>query len=111
MAKSKVPPQKKTVAVPRKVPPADLFSTIFATKSTDTKTSVASEQTSSSATPRSIVSSIFEKKETSAETSASDVLTDDVVSAGGDDSGAGGSGDSDKVTITKVFDFAGEAVE
>ena len=119
MAKSKAP-QKKTIPVPRKAPSADLFSTIFATKSTDTMTSAASSQTSSSssATPRSIVSDIFEKKETSSESSTSDVLTNDVdVSAGGgggaggDGSNVGGSGDTNTLTITKVFDFAGEAVE
>ena len=64
------------------------------------------------------MSDIFEKKETSSESSASDVLTNDVAvsaggggGAGGDGSNVGGSGDTNTVTITKVFDFAGEAVE
>ena len=65
------------------------------------------------------MSDIFEKKETLSESSTSDVLTNDVAvsagggggGAGGDGSNVGGSGDTNTVTITKVFDFAGEAVE
>jgi hypothetical protein len=48
---------------------------------------------------KSIVSSIFEKKETAVTNTAS--AADDVITEP----------DGDKVTITKVFDFAGEAVE
>jgi hypothetical protein len=51
--------------------------------------------------PKSIISSIFEKKSDSNDKDAAAVSA--VSDAGNDDDG--------KVTITKVFDFAGESVE
>jgi len=80
-------------APPPKKPSTNIFASIF-DKVEDTKT-----EEKVIVPPRSIISSIFEEKSRPPETSEDAVIADVVES------------EEDKVTITKVFDFAGESVE
>ena len=78
--------------------PTSVFSSIFDNIESDNDSSKADE--SEKRPPiRSVLSSIFEKKKEST-TAVSDVTNDAKIENGGD-----------HVTITKVFDFAGESVE
>lgn len=91
-------PVKKVVAVATKKPPTDLFSSIF-----DTPVVKREEEKSSVTTPKSIFASIFEKIETP--------KNGDVEQKNETTKDHGIAEDPDKVTITKVFDFAGESVK
>ena len=96
-SKSKV--VKKPATVSQKKPPIDIFASNF-DKVEDKK---IKEKVTENAIvqPRSIISSIFDEKEKSSESAENiNVAVDDDVT-----------GDADKVTITKVFDFAGESVK
>ena len=92
-------PKTPTRAV--KKAPTSVFSSIFDNIDSDNDSSKADE--SEKRPPiRSVLSSIFEKKKESESTTTA---VSDVTNDAKDENGA------DHVTITKVFDFAGESVE
>lgn len=88
---------KKVIAQPAKKAPSKIFSSIF--DNVDQPKSEDDEKSKSVIIPPSIFSSIFEKKSNEPELSKADEKSEEKLV------------DDSKITITQVFDFAGEAVE